>query len=82
LSRLPACPGAEHASCSGGLEHVDDRYAALPDAELAIVPGTSHFLTQEKPDLVNTIVVDFLTKKPAATVAPVRRAGRLNASPG
>jgi pimeloyl-ACP methyl ester carboxylesterase len=63
-------------------QHMIDMYAALPDAELAIVPGTSHFLTQEKPDLVNTIVVDFLTKKPAATVAPVRRAGRLNASPG
>jgi pimeloyl-ACP methyl ester carboxylesterase len=31
-------------------------------AELAIVPGTSHFLTQAKPDLVNRIVVDFLTR--------------------
>jgi pimeloyl-ACP methyl ester carboxylesterase len=49
-------------------------YAALPNAELAIVPGTSHFLTQEKPDLVNKIVVDFLTKEPVPTVAPIRRA--------
>ena len=40
-----------------------DMYAGLPDAELAIVPGTSHFLTQEKPELVNKIVVDFLTQE-------------------
>jgi hypothetical protein len=37
-------------------------YTALPNAELAIVPGTSHFLTQEKPDLVNKIVVDSLPR--------------------
>jgi len=55
-------------------QHMIDMYAALPNAELAIVPGTSHFLTQEKPELVNKIVVDFLTKEPVATVAPIRRA--------
>src|SRR5207247_4633880 len=33
-------------------QHMIDMYAALPNAELAIVPGTSHFLTQEKPDIV------------------------------
>jgi pimeloyl-ACP methyl ester carboxylesterase len=62
-------------------QHMIDMYAGLPNAELAIVPGTSHFLTQEKPDIVNTIVVDFLTKEPVATVAPIRRAAKLNASP-
>ena len=46
--------------------HVIDMYAALPNAELAIVPGTSHFLTQEKPDLVNKMVVDFLTTRAGA----------------
>jgi hypothetical protein len=58
-----------------------DMYAALPDAELAIVPGTSHFLTQEKPELVNKLVVDFLTKEPVATVAPIRRAPQPEVSP-
>lgn len=62
--------------------HMIDMYAALPNAELAIVPGTSHFLTQEKPDLVNKIVVDFLTKEPVATVAPIRRAPRAEPGPG
>jgi pimeloyl-ACP methyl ester carboxylesterase len=63
-------------------QHMIDMYAALPNAELAIVPGTSHFLTQEKPDLVNKIVVDFLTREPVATVAPIRRAPKPGVSPG
>ena len=63
-------------------QHMVEMYDALPNAELAIVPGTSHFLTQEKPDLVNTIVVDFLTKDPVPTVAPIRRAPTPGVSPG
>jgi pimeloyl-ACP methyl ester carboxylesterase len=58
------------------LRHAVDMFDALPDAELAIVPGTSHFLTQEKPHLVNALVLDFLTHEPVATVAPIRRAAR------
>lgn len=56
------------------LEHMVDFYRALPNAELAIVPGTSHFLLQEKPALCNAIILDFLMNEPVATVAPVRRA--------
>jgi pimeloyl-ACP methyl ester carboxylesterase len=56
------------------LEHTLDLYRGIEQSELAVVPGTSHFLTQEKPDLVNTIAVDFLANDPVATVAPMRRA--------
>jgi pimeloyl-ACP methyl ester carboxylesterase len=56
------------------LTHAVEMYEALPNAELAVVPGTSHFLTQEKPDLVNQLVLDFLTNDPVQTVAPIRRA--------
>jgi pimeloyl-ACP methyl ester carboxylesterase len=63
------------------LTHAVDMYDALPNAELAIVPGTSHFLTQEKPHLVNEIVVEFLTVDPVQTVAAVRRAARPDTSP-
>jgi pimeloyl-ACP methyl ester carboxylesterase len=56
------------------LEHTLALYRGIEQAELAIIPGTSHFMTQEKPDLCNAIVIDFLTKDPLATVAPVRRA--------
>jgi pimeloyl-ACP methyl ester carboxylesterase len=58
------------------LEHAVQMYDGLPDAELAIVPGTSHFLLQEKPDLVNRIVLDFLTLDPVPTIAGIRRAGQ------
>jgi pimeloyl-ACP methyl ester carboxylesterase len=56
------------------LAHVAEMYAGIPDSELAIVPGTSHFLLQEKPALCNTILVGFVGEAPVPTVAPVRRA--------
>ncbi|MFC9294180.1 alpha/beta fold hydrolase [Streptomyces sp. NPDC057011] len=56
------------------LAHAVATFEALPHAELAVVPGTSHFLTQEKPDLVNHIVLDFLTREPVPTIAAIRRA--------
>ncbi|TDO52212.1 pimeloyl-ACP methyl ester carboxylesterase [Kribbella sp. VKM Ac-2527] len=63
------------------LSHMVEMFEAIPDAEFAIVPGTSHFLTHEKPDLVNRIVVDFLTLDPVPLVAPIRRAPNPEASP-
>jgi pimeloyl-ACP methyl ester carboxylesterase len=42
------------------LAHADDVHHALPDSQLAIVPGTSHGLTMEKPHIVNQLIVDFL----------------------
>lgn len=56
------------------LEHTLDLYRAIPDSELAVVPGTSHFLLQEKPEACNAIILDFLVKDPVSTVAPMRRA--------
>jgi len=56
------------------LEHAVAMYDAIPNAELAIVPGTSHFLLQEKPALCNAIILDFLTTEPVDKVAPIRRA--------
>jgi len=56
------------------LEHTLLFYRALPNSELAVVPGTSHFLLQEKPELCDAIILDFLTHEPVATVAPIRRA--------
>jgi pimeloyl-ACP methyl ester carboxylesterase len=56
------------------LEHTIEFYRALPNSELTVVPGTSHFLLQEKPALCNAIILDFLTNDPVPTVAPMRRA--------
>jgi pimeloyl-ACP methyl ester carboxylesterase len=56
------------------LEHAIAMYRGLPDAELAVVPGTSHGLLHEKPALCNAMIVDFLTTDPVPTFAPIRRA--------
>ena len=56
------------------LEHAVDLYRTLPDAELSVVPGTSHGLLVEKPQLCNMVITEFLTKDPVPTFAPIRRA--------
>jgi pimeloyl-ACP methyl ester carboxylesterase len=56
------------------LEHATAMYRSLPDAEFAVVPGTSHGLLVEKPALCNMIIAEFLTKDPVPTFAPIRRA--------
>jgi pimeloyl-ACP methyl ester carboxylesterase len=62
------------------IEHATEMYRALPDAELAIVPGTSHGLLHEKPELCNKLLLDFLANEPVPTLAPVSRGGRQSAS--
>lgn len=56
------------------LEHAVAMYRGISEAELAVIPGTSHGLLVEKPDLCNRIIVDFLTNDPVPTLAPRRRA--------
>ncbi len=56
------------------LEHALELYRSLPDAELAVVPGTSHGLLVEKPALCNLLITEFLARDPVATYAPIRRA--------
>jgi pimeloyl-ACP methyl ester carboxylesterase len=55
------------------LEHTSALFRAIPNSELAVVPGTSHGLIMEKPDLVNRLVLDFLEKDPVPTFMPLRR---------
>lgn len=57
-------------------EHTLALYEALPNAELAVVPGTSHVLLMEKPALCNALMLDFLTRDAVPTYVPVRRAAR------
>ena len=56
------------------LEHILELYRALPNAELSVVPGTSHFFLQEKPAACNAILLEFFGEDPVPTVAPIRRA--------
>ena len=55
------------------MSHIEATYAGIPNSQLAVVPGTSHFLLQEKPALCNRIILDFLLEGPVPTMAPIRR---------
>jgi hypothetical protein len=55
-------------------DHTLELYRNLPDAQLAIVPGTSHLLLHEKPELCTRLVTDFLTTGSTPTWMPIRRA--------
>ena len=56
------------------LDHTVGIYRAIPGSELAVVPGTSHALVFEKPDILNRIVLEFLENDPSPTMLPFRRA--------
>jgi pimeloyl-ACP methyl ester carboxylesterase len=55
------------------LEHAVALYRAIPNGELAVIPGTSHGLLSEKPALCNSMIVEFLSADPVRTFAPIRR---------
>jgi len=56
------------------LDHTVALYEHIPNAQLAIVPGTSHMLHMEKPALVNQLILDFLAEAaPPRTILPMRR---------
>jgi pimeloyl-ACP methyl ester carboxylesterase len=40
--------------------HLHTMHRSLPQAQLAIVPGTGHGLLGDKPDLCNRMIIDFL----------------------
>jgi pimeloyl-ACP methyl ester carboxylesterase len=56
------------------IEHSAALLRAIPNSELAVVPGASHAVVIEKPELLNRIVLDFLENEPAPTMLPIRRA--------
>jgi pimeloyl-ACP methyl ester carboxylesterase len=43
------------------VEHSSALAATLPDAQLAVIPGSSHMAPLEKPDLVNQLLLGFLS---------------------
>jgi pimeloyl-ACP methyl ester carboxylesterase len=57
-------------------DHVVDMYEALPDAELAVIPRSTHGLIVEKPDVVALFVRDLHRGDRNDGVAPRRRSTR------
>jgi pimeloyl-ACP methyl ester carboxylesterase len=60
------------------LEHTVALYRGIPRSELAVVPGTSHVLVLEKPELCHKLIVDFLTTDAPPTFWPLRRSELLH----
>jgi pimeloyl-ACP methyl ester carboxylesterase len=52
------------------VEHLEAMRTTLPDGQLAIVPGTSHGLPLEKPELVSRLIFDFLSDEQAEKLMP------------
>jgi pimeloyl-ACP methyl ester carboxylesterase len=54
--------------------HSIELYEALPLGQLAIVPGTSHGLVKERPEIVTTLIKSFLSNQSyPITRQPIRR---------
>jgi len=53
------------------VEHLAAVQRALPDCQLAIVPGTSHGLVFEKPELVNRLLLDFYEDEQVTPLFPL-----------
>ena len=57
------------------LPHAVSLYEALPNGQLAVVPGTSHGLPMERPATLTSLILPFLEEDgPPKTLMPVRRA--------
>ncbi|MBT8163179.1 MULTISPECIES: alpha/beta fold hydrolase [Arthrobacter] len=57
------------------LAHTISLYEALPSGQLAVVPGASHALPFEQPDVLARLITTFLAgTQPPRTLMPVRRA--------
>jgi pimeloyl-ACP methyl ester carboxylesterase len=54
------------------VEHSSALAATLPDAQLAVIPCSSHMAPLEKPDLVNRLILDFLSDHQPEKMMPLR----------
>ena len=55
------------------VEHAEDFSHRVENGQLAVVPGASHLVPMEKPDLFNQLVLEFTTNSVPETMMPVRR---------
>ena len=50
--------------------HLEAMRDTIPEAQLAVVPGTSHGLPLEKPELTARLILDFLADDQAPKIMP------------
>ncbi|GAA1269801.1 alpha/beta hydrolase [Saccharothrix xinjiangensis] len=56
------------------LEHTVAMYRGVAGAQLAVLPGTSHLMPFERPELCASVIAEFLTTTPRPLM-PITRAG-------
>ena len=57
-----------------GLKHTSEMYEAIENSRLAIIPGASHRIDKDQPELLNKVIRDFLLDPSyPTTLMPVRR---------
>ena len=55
------------------VEHAQEFSRTVENGQLAVVPGASHLVPMEKPDLFNQLVLDFTAHPVPETMMPLRR---------
>jgi pimeloyl-ACP methyl ester carboxylesterase len=56
------------------LQHTNEIYQSIKNSRLAVIPGASHLIDKEQPELLNKIIRDFLfNHEYPTTLMPVRR---------
>ena len=55
------------------VEHAQDFSRTVANGQLAVVPGASHLVPMEKPDLFNQLVLQFIANPVVGTMMPLRR---------
>lgn len=55
------------------VEHAQEFARIVENGQLAVVPGASHLVPMEKPDLFNQLVLDFTASPVPDTMMPLRR---------
>ncbi len=58
------------------IEHAERFARAVSGGQLAVVPGASHLVPMEKPELFNQLVLDFTAHPIPDTMMPLRRKAR------
>lgn len=60
------------------LKHTSEIYEAIENSRLAIIPGASHLIDKDQPELLNKVIRDFLLNHEYPfTLMPVRRKKRV-----
>jgi pimeloyl-ACP methyl ester carboxylesterase len=55
------------------VSHAEEFSRMVPLGQLAVVPGASHILPMEKPEVFNELVLDFIANPQPETLMPLRR---------